>query len=97
MKHDPQAERWQEYVAEVRQPSVPPFNDQWARFNEIFGGRDPTLPPPPVWVPDRERLEASKLAALMREVGIDHYAELHRWSAEHRAEFWQRAIERLAR
>jgi acetyl-CoA synthetase len=95
MSKDPQAERWQEYVAEVRQQSAPPFNDQWARFTEIFGGRNPTLPPPPVWVPDRERLQESNIAVLMRALGIDDYSELHRWSVEHRADFWQRAIERL--
>ncbi len=95
MSEDPQAERWQEYVAEVRQPPVPPFNDQWVRFHEIFGSRDPALPPPPVWVPDRERLEESNVGWLMGEVGIDDYAELHRWSTANRPEFWQRAIERL--
>ena len=95
MSEDPQAERWQDYVGEVRQPPAPPFNDQWARFNEIFADRDPALPPPPVWAPDADRLEESNLGVLMRELGIDDYAELHRWSAEHPAEFWKRAIERL--
>ncbi|MBD3871341.1 MAG: AMP-dependent synthetase, partial [Acidobacteria bacterium] len=95
MSEDPQAERWQEYVAELRQPSAPPFKYQWARFTEIFGGRDPALPHPPVWVPDRERLDESNLAVLMRELGIDDYSDLHRWSVEHLADFWEYAIERL--
>jgi len=95
MKHDPQSDRWQEYVTEVRLPPTPPFNDQWAQFQEIFSDRDHSLPPPPAWVPDSERRAESNLGALMRELGIDDYAELHRWSAEVPAEFWQRAIERL--
>jgi acetyl-CoA synthetase len=31
----------------------------------------------------------------MNELGIDDYPNFHRWSAEHRAEFWRRVIERL--
>jgi len=92
---DKQVARWLEYVAEVRRRPETPFPDQWERFNEIFAGREPALPPPPVWVPDRERLQESNIAVLMRELGIDDYSELHRWSVEHRADFWQHAIERL--
>jgi len=92
---DQQAARWLKYTEEVRQRPETPFPDQWERFKVIFADRDPVLGPPPVWVPDRERVEESNLGALMRELGIDNYAELHRWSTEHPAEFWQRAIERL--
>jgi len=92
---DQQAARWSEYVEDVRLRPETPFPDQWARFNEIFADRDPALPPPPVWIPDRERLEESNPAVLMRELGIDDYSELHRWSVEYRADFWLHAIERL--
>jgi len=92
---DRQAIRWLEYAAEVGRRPEKPFPVQWERFNEIFADRDPGLPPPPVWIPDRERLVESNLAVLMRELDIDDYSELHRWSVEHRSDFWQRAIERL--
>jgi acetyl-CoA synthetase len=92
---DKQVARWLEFVAEVRRRPETPFPDQWERFNEIYAARDPDLPPPPVWVPDADRLEESNLVAFMTELGIDDYSELHRWSVENRAEFWQRAIERL--
>jgi acetyl-CoA synthetase len=92
---DQQVARWLEYVDKIRRTAETPFSDQWARFEENYADRDPSLPPPPAWVPQPERTAESNLGALMRELGIDDYAELHRWSAEHPAVFWQQAIERL--
>jgi len=88
-------DRWRDCVAEVRRHPETPFEEQWARFNEIFSGRDDSLPPPPVWVPDKERIAKSNLASLMVELGFDDYRDLHRWSTEHREDFWQRTVERL--
>jgi len=95
MKRETDGDRWQDYVADVRRHPETPFDEQWVRFNEIFAGRDDSLPPPPVWVPDDERITRSNLSALMEELGIDTYRDLHRWSTEHREEFWRRAVERL--
>lgn len=95
MDTDTQVREWLAYVDEVRRRPETPFAEQWARFNEIYGGRDPSLPPPPAWVPDADRVEHANLTAFMREIGSPGYRELHRWSVEHRAEFWRRAIERL--
>lgn len=92
---DPQAARWLAYVDDIRSRPETPFAEQWVRFNEIYGGRDPSLPPPPAWVPDARSIEQANLTALMRETGVPDYPRLHRWSADHRAGFWQRTIERL--
>jgi acetyl-CoA synthetase len=92
---DAQSATWLAYVDEVRRRPETPFAEQWARFNEIYGDREPSLAPPPAWVPDTERLEHANLTALMREVGVGDYARLHRWSVEHRAEFWRRSVDRL--
>jgi acetyl-CoA synthetase len=92
---DVQTQRWTDYVAEVRRRPETPFAEQWTRFNEIHAGRDPGLPPSPAWVPDADRLEFSNLSSMMRELGIDDYDSLHRWSVEHRADFWAKTIERL--
>ena len=92
---DSQIREWIDYIADVRRHPETPFASQWARFNEIYTGRDPGLPPPPAWVPDAERLEFSNLSALMNELGIDDYRSLHRWSAENRADFWEKTIDRL--
>src|SRR5437667_10242218 len=37
----------------------------------------------------------SNLGSRMRERRVRSYADLHRWSTEHRAEFWSAMIERL--
>src|SRR3989338_6017649 len=37
----------------------------------------------------------SNISVLMNERGFSAYQELHRWSAEHREDFWKLMIERL--
>jgi acetyl-CoA synthetase len=95
MDTDTQVREWLAYVDEVRRRPETPFAEQWERFNRIYGDRDPSLPPPPAWVPDADRVEHTNLTAFMREIGVADFSELHRWSVEHRAEFWRRTIERL--
>jgi len=92
---DTQAELWQRYIAEIRRRPETPFADQWASFNEIFADRDVSLPPPPAWQTDPERTEASNALVLMTAAGLDSYLDLHRWSTDNRAAFWQRVIAEL--
>ena len=42
----------------------------------------------PLWTPPPERAARTDLARFMKLVGQSSYAELHRWSVEHSAEFW---------
>ncbi|MCG8294765.1 acetoacetate--CoA ligase [Pseudomonas entomophila] len=48
-----------------------------------------------LWRPSTSRIEASRMDAFRRRVNLrfnlqlDDYAALHRWSIEHRAQFWQ--------
>jgi acetoacetyl-CoA synthetase len=42
----------------------------------------------PLWTPSPERAAATELARFMKLAGKRDYAELHRWSVEHSAEFW---------
>ena len=44
----------------------------------------------PLWTPSPERAAGTELARFMKLVGKSSYAELHRWSIEHSAEFWSR-------
>ena len=92
---DNQALRWHEYVEWLHTSPETPFSQQWARYNEIFADRDPALPPPPAWVPDADRLEHANVSAVMRELGIGDYRDLHRWSCDNRSDFWGRAVDRL--
>ena len=52
-------------------------------------------PPAPDWIPTPEFMATTNLAWAMRHVGVASYAALHAWSVQHRAEFWELAIERL--
>ncbi|HJT60182.1 MAG TPA: acetoacetate--CoA ligase [Burkholderiales bacterium] len=42
----------------------------------------------PLWTPSPERAARTDLARFMKLVGQSSYAELHRWSVAHSAEFW---------
>lgn len=47
------------------------------------------------WVPSPAFINTTNIAWLMKQVGVDSYEELHRWSVEHREEFWKLVIGRL--
>jgi len=51
--------------------------------------------PAPAWFPTPDQIQATNIAALMAELGITAYEELHAWSVANRPQFWQRMIERL--
>jgi acetoacetyl-CoA synthetase len=42
----------------------------------------------PLWTPSPERAAKTELARFMKLAGKSSYAELHRWSIEHSADFW---------
>jgi len=43
----------------------------------------------PLWTPSRERAQDSELARFMKLAGKTSYEELHRWSIERSADFWE--------
>jgi acetoacetyl-CoA synthetase len=43
----------------------------------------------PLWTPSPERAAATELARFMKLAGKSSYEELHRWSIERAAEFWE--------
>ncbi len=49
----------------------------------------------PAWTPTPEAIAATNAAWLMRQVGVDSHAALHRWSVEHREDYWARVVKRL--
>jgi acetoacetyl-CoA synthetase len=44
----------------------------------------------PLWTPSAERAAQTELARFMKLAGKSSYAELHRWSVESSADFWNR-------
>lgn len=72
-----------------------PFALHQLIYQTVFADWNPSDGPPPAWFPSDDQIEATNVAALMRELQISSYAELHAWSVQRRAEFWHRMIQRL--
>ncbi len=49
----------------------------------------------PIWYPDKKTILDSNIQQWCNELHLADYSELHRWSIEHRVDFWKAAIERL--
>ena len=91
-----EAERaWQGFVAELRSGPTRPFEEHWSRFLEIFADREEEDGPPIVWRPTAEQIGRSNLGRFMKEHGFASYPELHAWSVEDRAGFWETVVEHL--
>ncbi|MBT6371670.1 MAG: acetoacetate--CoA ligase, partial [Acidimicrobiaceae bacterium] len=46
----------------------------------------------PLWIPDDARVAGTQVDGFRRSVGVDGgYHELHRWSVDNPADFWQAA------
>ncbi|MGK7873035.1 MAG: AMP-binding protein [Xenococcaceae cyanobacterium] len=90
----PATECWQRLTRQILKPHHP-FLLHELLYETTFSGWDASLGPPPAWFPSHEQIQATNIAALMHELKIDSYPELHAWSAQNRAEFWKMMIQRL--
>ena len=61
----------------------------------IFQDWDASQGPPPAWTPTAGEVSASNIAAFCNSVGLPSVHDLHRWSAENRAAFWEEIIRTL--
>ncbi|RUR72403.1 AMP-binding protein [Chlorogloeopsis fritschii PCC 9212] len=85
---------WQ-YLVQYILKSCHPFALHELLYKTTFSDWDINQGQPPAWFPSPEQIQATNIAALMKELKLDSYAELHAWSAQHRAEFWEMMIKRL--
>jgi acetyl-CoA synthetase len=88
-------ETWHRFVDAVRSGDRPSFARHWETFLAAYGETATVKGAPPAWRPDEATRERAHLTHLMREVGLEDYPALHRWSVEHRADFWRRTLDRL--
>ncbi|MAE64652.1 MAG: AMP-dependent synthetase [Phycisphaeraceae bacterium] len=91
--HD-SASAWRAISKTVLTPAMP-FAVHRCIYDRVFEQWDPSNGPVPAWTPDDSERSRTNLATMMADLGIDSYAQLHRWSVEHRAEFWDWIIRRL--
>ncbi|GAB4373001.1 MAG: AMP-binding protein [Elainellaceae cyanobacterium] len=85
---------WQRLIEQILTPDRP-FALHHLLYTTTFADWDIQQGPPPVWVPTEAQIQQSHIAALMRQLNLATYPELHHWSVQHRAQFWQVMIERL--
>lgn len=85
---------WQHLTQHLLKPDHP-FALHQLLYETTFSDWDTSQGQPPAWFPSDEQIQATNIAALMQELKIASYSELHAWSAQHRAEFWENMIERL--
>lgn len=90
----PAQECWQFLSHHLLQPSQP-FALHQHLYHLTFADWETNQQPPSAWIPSDEQIQSTHIAALMRELHLCSYPELHAWSVQHRAEFWQRMIQRL--
>ena len=90
----PAQECWSEITASLLTPAQP-FGLHTFLYDLVFADRDPALGPRPAWTPSHELIDSTNIAALMSDLGIDSYADLHAWSVNNRAEFWDTMVTRL--
>ena len=90
----PPVECWQFLSKKILQPQHP-FALHELLYQTVFADWDSSQGSPPVWSPSEEEIKNSNIAALMQELNIASYSELHYWSVENRAEFWEIMIQKL--
>ena len=90
----PAAASWQKIARQILRPDHP-FQLHEFLYQKVFAAWDWQQGPPPVWSPTQEQVQSSNIARLMRSLQLDSYPELHAWSVQHRAAFWERMIQEL--
>jgi acetyl-CoA synthetase len=90
----PAVECWQYLAQQVLKPTHP-FSLHQLLYEIVFSDWNVRQGPPPVWLPSAEQIQATNIAALMRDLNLSSYAGLHAWSVSNRAAFWQSMIQRL--
>ncbi|HEY9641392.1 MAG TPA: AMP-binding protein [Coleofasciculaceae cyanobacterium] len=89
----PAIDCWQYLSHQLLSPDHP-FLLHQLLYQVTFADQD-GLSPPPAWIPSAAQMQSTQIAALMRELQIPCYADLHTWSVQNRAEFWHKMIRRL--
>jgi acetyl-CoA synthetase len=83
---------WQHLTQHLLKPDHP-FSLHYLLYQTTFADWPDGLSP--AWFPSQEQIEASHIAALMHDLNLHSYTELHTWSVTNRAAFWKTMIQRL--
>ena len=64
-------------------------------FGLVYADWDEKSGPPPAWIPRSETVDRANVTKLMKEIGASSVRDLHAWSVQNRAAFWQMMVEKL--
>lgn len=88
-----QERAWQHLLTRFAKARVP-FNEFETAYRHVYAKRDPQREgPPPAWFPNDK--QTTNTGAWMQQRKLHDYAELHRWSAQYRDEFWTRFLDAI--
>lgn len=90
----PAIDCWQHLTQHLLNSSQP-FLLHQRLYETTFADWDRDLGPPPAWIPSAEYIQTTNIAALMQELDIYSYSDLHSWSICDRGSFWEIMIQRL--
>jgi acetyl-CoA synthetase len=88
------AESWRIISKTILRPEHP-FAVHRFLYETVFADWKREQGPPPAWSPTAADVEGANVTAIMRQLKLRSYAELHAWSVRNREAFWELAIERL--
>jgi acetyl-CoA synthetase len=80
----PACECWQRLTQHILKPNRP-FRLHELLYKTTFCNWDTSQGSPPAWFPSEAQIQATNIAALMNELPVGSYPELHAWSAQNRA------------
>ncbi|BAY23619.1 AMP-dependent synthetase and ligase [Calothrix sp. NIES-2100] len=88
------SECWQHLTQHILKPDQP-FNFHELLYQTTFADWHSSQGIPPAWLPSDEQIQSTNIAAVMKQLNVKSYPELHAWSVQHRGEFWEIMIQRL--
>ncbi|MBD2067204.1 AMP-binding protein [Leptolyngbya sp. FACHB-671] len=85
---------WQDLTQHLLTPKHP-FSLHELLYKTAFCDWDVTQEMPPAWFPTQMQAQSTNIVALMQALQLRTYSQLHTWSIENRAKFWDRMVQRL--
>ena len=88
------AQCWQKVSQDILKAGDP-FELHWFLYNRIYSDWDGSKGPRPAWIADKQTVEESNIADLVKDLGLRGYSELHAWSVQDCPQFWDEMVKRL--
>lgn len=85
---------WHRVSRELLVPAHPHGLHRLA-YDAVFAAWPASAGPRPAWTPTVEEAQSTHIAEACRRLGLADYTAFHRWSVEHRPEFWADLIDVL--